>query len=257
MHTHDPSSQALEWFRVARSVVVLTDADMSAESRMPVFGTDQMGSLTRHVPATFDTEFMYRTNSEESWGWHLWRLAATRKVTPHAGHRALAPLATALPGLTVITPNIDDLHERAGLSEVIHLRGCVFVARCMGCGHIAPDVDVPPYAADRTAVPVAPPRCPMCGDVVCPEVVRGDGVDRHAAWQQAGDVMRQCDLLIVVGTMKVDYPETSLPTLAQEHGAHGLEINPVRSKLSPLADLLWPTTAGHGLSLIHASVGMR
>jgi NAD-dependent deacetylase len=257
MHTHDPSSQALEWFRVARSVVVLTDADMSAENRMPVFGTEQMGPLTRHVPATFDSEFMYRTNSEEAWSWHLWRLAATRKVTPHAGHRALARLATALPELTVITPNVDDLHERAGLSEVIHLRGCVFGARCMGCGRVAPDVDVPPDAADRTAVPVPSPRCLECGDVVCPEVVRGDGIDRLTAWQQARDKVRQCDLLIVVGTSDVDYLAPLLPTRSQEHGAHALEINPVRSKLSPLADLLWPTTAGHGLSLLHASVGMR
>jgi NAD-dependent deacetylase len=159
MRTLDPSSQALEWFRAVRSVVVLTDADMSAESRMPLFGTKPMEPLTRHVPATFDSAFMYRTNSAESWGWHLWRLAATRKVTPHAGHWALALLATALSGLTVITPNIDDLHERAGLSEVVHLRGCVSVARCMGCGHDAPAVDVPPNAADRTAAPVVPPRC--------------------------------------------------------------------------------------------------
>jgi NAD-dependent deacetylase len=82
-------------------------------------------------------------------------------------------------------------------------------------------------------------------------------MNRHEAWQQAADVVRQCDLLIVVGTSKVDYPETSLPALAQEHGAHVMEINLGRSKLSPLADLLCPTTAAHGLPLLYASVGMR
>lgn len=254
MHTHDPSAHVLEWFRAACSVVVLTDADMSAESRMPVFGNEQMGPLTRHLPATFDSEFMYRTNSDEAWGWHLWRLAAMRKVTPHAGHRALARLAAAAPGLTVITPNIDDLHERAGLSGVIHLRGYVFGARCLGCGRAVADVDFPANAADHAALPAPPPRCVACGDIVCPGVVRRDGAEWRVSWQQACERVRQCDLLIVVGTAEVDYPQATLPAMAQAHGAHVVEINPLWSKLSAQVDLVWRTTAGHGLSMLHAQL---
>jgi NAD-dependent deacetylase len=252
MNGHDASVLAQEWFREARSVVVLTNAGMSAEAAMPVSGNERTRPFARDLPAMFDSVFMYRTRGDEAWGWHLWRLAATRKVVPHAGHRALARLANATSGLTVITPNIDDLHERAGVPGVIHLRGNVFGAQCLGCGRSIADIDVPPDAADRPALPAPPPRCPDCGDVICPEIVRRDDSPWGEAWQQARDWVSQCDLLIVVGTTDVDYPQTGLVRLAGIHGAHVLEINPVRSKLSAQVDLIWQTTAGHGLSLLQA-----
>jgi NAD-dependent deacetylase len=250
MNGHDSSVLAKEWFRRALSVVVLTDAGMSAEAAMPVFGIEQMGPLTRHLPATFDSAFMYRTRADEAWGWHLWRLAATRKVAPHAGHRALARLATTPPGLIVITPNIDDLHERAGVPGVIHLRGSVFGAQCLGCGRSVADVEVPPDAADRPALPVSPPRCPDCGDVICPEVVRRDDSPWHEKWQLARDKASQCDLLIVVGTTDVDYPQTDIgpvgeharcPCAGDQPGAE----QAVRSRRPQLADdgRPWPVHA--------------
>jgi NAD-dependent deacetylase len=248
MQTDDPSSQLTQWLREAKSVVVLTGAGMSAESGIPTFRDAKNGLWSQFDPIRLASAAAFRDDKALVWGWYVWRMAMVRQAQPHAGHRALAQLAALKPGLTVVTQNVDDLHERAGSTAVIHLHGSLFASRCFACARPAVEMEIPADAASEPALRLQPPRCTHCGGYLRPGVVWFGEQLPEASWKEAVDRAHDCDLLLAVGTSGVVYPAASLPGKARARGARVVEINPVATDLSYKADLVWRTTAGEGLS---------
>nr|WP_050563712.1 Sir2 family NAD-dependent protein deacetylase [Salinispora pacifica] len=114
----------------ARRVVIFTGAGMSAESGVPTFRDDLTGLWARFDAQQLATAEAFRTDPDLVWGWYEWRRARVRRAEPNSGHLAITTIESRIPGSTVITQNVDDLHERAGTQAVIHLHGSLFTPRC-------------------------------------------------------------------------------------------------------------------------------
>jgi NAD-dependent deacetylase len=104
-------------------LVFLTGAGMSAESGVPTFRDALTGLWSRFDAEALATPEAFRRDPSLVWGWYRWRAAQVLAVQPHAGHRAIAQLARRGFRVDVITQNVDDLHERAGSTCVVHLHG--------------------------------------------------------------------------------------------------------------------------------------
>lgn len=250
----DQAAELAQWFKAAQSVVLLTGAGMSAESGIPTFRDAQNGLWSRFDPEDLATARAYQNDKALVWGWYVWRMAMVRAAQPHAGHQALAELAAIKPGLSIITQNVDDLHERAGSKEIVHLHGSLFASRCFACGRPHEDVHIPPDAAEKPSLHLMPPRCTHCGGYVRPGVVWFGERLPELAWRKAERLVAGCDLLVAIGTSGLVFPAASLPGAAKQRGAKVVEINPTRTQLSDEADLSLRCTAGAALSMLVAAL---
>ncbi|MGY0505452.1 SIR2 family NAD-dependent protein deacylase [Luteimonas sp. e5] len=232
------------------NLVVLSGAGMSAESGIATF-RDALTSLwARFDPAELACEEGFRRDPALVWGWYRWRAAQLMACEPNAGHRGIAALEQAGHAVTVVTQNVDDLHERAGSSRVIHLHGRLLKSRCIDCGaEQTPDpiLAAPPVPLDAGRRE-PPPACVHCGGMFRPGVVWFGEALPAADWQQALAAIESCDLAVVIGTSGLVQPAASLPAFARQCGVRTIEINPQASALSRKVDEHWPLPASAGVA---------
>lgn len=229
----------------AQHVTVLTGAGISAESGVPTFREAQTGLWAQYNPQELATPQAFRRNPKLVWEWYTWRRELVSQATPNPGHLALAQMATILPKLTLITQNVDGLHQRAGSQNVIALHGNIMETRCFANGHF---VDAWPESD------TAPPRCPTCNDLLRPNVVWfGERLPAEAL-QAAIQAAQTCDLFLSIGTSALVHPAASLPLLAIENGATTVEINPQLTPLTDLMDFVLSGPAGELLPHLLASL---
>ncbi|MFN8083333.1 MAG: NAD-dependent protein deacylase [Dermatophilaceae bacterium] len=251
----DTPPDLVEAARAARRVVVLTGAGMSAESGIPTFRGTRSGLWERFDPMALASPSGWAADPELVWGWYLWRVGLVRAAQPNAGHVALAQWARSAP-VRVVTQNVDDLHERAGSADVVHLHGSIVAFRCSECG--APYdsglvVAAAAAASGRPALRVAPPRCPVCAQgLVRPGVVWFGESLPLGAFEAAVAAVEEADLVLVVGTSGLVHPAAQLPMVARQVGAFVGEINPEPTQTSGLAHEVWRSTAASAIPvLIH------
>lgn len=216
MHTDHPIPLELAAaLRAARAVTVLTGAGISAESGLPTFRDPTSGIWANVRPEDLATPAAYRANPALVWAWYAQLKAQADAATPNAGHLALAELGRRVPQLTLLTQNIDSLHQRAGSTDVVELHGTLARTRCL-----AEDVVV--EAAPGDAVP---PRCPRCGGLLRPDIVWFEEPLPAEALHAAQRAAESCDLFLAVGTSLVVEPAASLPYRALAHGASVAILN--------------------------------
>ncbi len=226
----DRLAEAARRVASASRLTVLTGAGVSAASGVPTFrGT---GGLWRsYRPEDLATPDAFRRNPRLVWEWYDWRRQVIARCQPNAAHAVLARWSRR-PGFTLVTQNVDGLHERAGTRHVIRFHGSIWDLRCAGgCG------GAPPTWHDET-VPLAvlPPRCPACGGLARPAVVWfGEAID-PAVWEQAL-ASTACDVFLTVGTSAVVYPAAALVHEAKHRGAATVEINLEGTPASDVVDL--------------------
>lgn len=243
----------LEAARAPRRVTVVSGAGMSAESGVPTFRDAQTGLWERYAAEDLATPEAWERDRAFVWAWYLWRLGLVRRARPNAGHRAIADWAR-LPGapeLTVVTQNVDDLHERAGSSAVIHLHGTLARFRCERCS-AAYDGVVEPLAEEVERL--EPPVCEVCGSAVRPDVVWFGEMLPVEPWERAVEAAERCDLLLVVGTSGLVHPAAGLPFTALGSGATVVEINPVETAISDFVHHVWRATAAEALPALVAAL---
>jgi NAD-dependent deacetylase len=220
------NEQVCAWVRAARHIAVLTGAGMSAESGVPTFRDAQTGLWAKFDPQQLATEEAFRANPSRVWDWYAFRREMIGKVEPNAGHRALAAFAQRHPGrLTLITQNVDGLHQRAGSPGVLALHGNIIEDKWLDAPKTCCNAD--------TAVAGSPPHCDRCGNMRRPDVVWfGEmlPVETLAAAEYAAHV---CDLMLVVGTSGVVYPAAGLARMA---AGKVVIINPEPTDLDDAAD---------------------
>lgn len=225
-----------------RNLAVLTGAGMSAESGVPVF-RGPGGLWEGHRPEELATPRAFAEDPERVWRWYRWRLERVEAARPHAGHLALARLETSAgpDRVTLITQNVDGLHQRAGSRRVLELHGAIHRARCTArCGRTAPASEVDP----------ADSRCPDCSGRLRPDVVWfGETLDPERVGA-AVEAVEACDCLWVVGTSALVHPAAALPELAAARGAPVVEVNPEPTPLSPRATVRLPLSAAEGVPLL-------
>ena len=208
----------------AERLVVFTGAGMSAESGVPTFRDAMTGLWARFDAQSLATPEAYDRDPALVWGWYEWRRELVERVSPNAGHEAVA----ALNG-TVITQNVDDLHERAGSADVTHLHGSLFTPRCSSCGK-------PHEARERPSGgegPRTPPPCGHCRGPVRPGVVWFGEQLPADALERAVEAAADCDVLITVGTSGVVYPAAEIPQVAARMGGTVIQVNPETTPLDP------------------------
>lgn len=254
MQENERVAELAQWFKAATSVVVLTGAGMSAESGIPTFRDTQNSLWSQFDPEDLATARAYQNDKALVWGWYVWRMAMVRAAQPNRGHEDLAELAAIKPGLSIITQNVDDLHERAGSKEVVHLHGSLFASRCFACGRAHEEVHIPPDAAEKPSLHLMPPCCSHCGGYVRPGVVWFGERLPQLAWREAERLVAGCDLLVAIGTSGLVFPAASLPGVAKQRGAKVVEINPAGTQLSDQADLSLRCTTGEALAGLLAAL---
>ena len=209
--------------RNARHVAVLTGAGVSAESGIPTFREAQTGLWTRFRPEELATPEAFERDPGLVWEWYAWRRDIVAKAAPNAGHAALARLRTLVPRMTLVTQNVDGLHQQAGSRDVIELHGNIHRSKCVRENVV---VESWPDAGD------VPPRCPRCGAFLRPDVVWfGENLPAEAL-AKAEAAAHSCDVFFSVGTSAAVYPAAHLPLTARDAGATVIEVNKDPTRIS-------------------------
>jgi NAD-dependent deacetylase len=225
---------------------VLTGAGMSAESGIATFRDALTGHWSRFDPMELASEDGFRANPERVWRWYAERRVGVRAATPNAGHIALASFAQRHPGvMTLVTQNVDDLHQRAGNTETIQLHGDILQDQWLvACQRhtLGGNVCDPEWAQAGE-----PPSCAECGNLVRPGVVWfGENLPLRAL-NAAERAASSCAVLLVVGTSGAVWPAAGLAARARRHGAQVLIINPAQSEIDAEAHLVLRSTAAAAL----------
>ena len=231
----------------AQHVVVFTGAGVSAESGVSTFRDALTGLWARFDPMQLATPEAFLADPELVWGWYEWRRQLLLKAQPNPAHHAIVTLAQRVPKLTVITQNVDDLHERAGSQDVVHLHGSIFSPRCFNCAR--------PYALTSTPhmsyeQKLPPPTCSHCQGMIRPGVVWFGEALPQAQMQAAFSAAEHCDVLLSVGTSGVVQPAAQIPALALRCGAWMAHINPESVSSQHPRELSLAGAAGQILPLL-------
>lgn len=216
--------KAREALMAARNVVFFTGAGISRDSGIPTFRDKLTGLWEKYDPQRLETAKAFREDPALVWGWYLWRRSQARQAEPNAAHLSVCRLENSGLHVSVITQNIDDLHERAGSREVIHLHGSLGNPICFACKRPA-DLTTEQLTVSAEGERIEPPRCLRCNGRLRPGVVwfGEDLPDR--AWKVAMNEVRHCDVLISVGTSGVVRPAADIPELARAAGAAVIHVN--------------------------------
>jgi NAD-dependent deacetylase len=182
----------IEALKAARRVMILSGAGVSAESGLATFRDKQAGLWERFDPTQLATREAFERDPELVWGWYEWRRMQVMRAAPNPGHLAIKELADRVPSLTLVTQNVDDLHERAGSDPVHHLHGRLAKPYCMSCGHehlLPAAIPDEPTNGRR----LRPPQCLQCGGTVRPGVVWFGEMLPEQEWELAARAASECD----------------------------------------------------------------
>lgn len=197
-------------------MAVLTGAGASSESGIPTFREALTGLWSNYDPEELATPHGFRQHPDLVWRWYRSRRLRLAEASPNAGHLALARLEGLVPRLSLITQNVDGLHQRAGSRDVIELHGNLSAVKCFECGR------VPSSFVDSDDLP----RCPTCEGPLRPDVVWFGELLPAAALERALAAATSADVFLSVGTSNLVEPAASLPWTAARHGATVIVINP-------------------------------
>jgi NAD-dependent deacetylase len=231
-------SELIAALKSIQRVAVLTGAGISAESGIPTFREAQTGLWSRYDPQDLATPEAFRRNPRLVWEWYTWRRELISLSEPNPGHLALVEMEQLFPQFTLITQNVDDLHQKAGTQSIIQLHGDIFRTKCS-----EEDVLVP----DWPDTGVIPPQCPSCNSPLRPDVVWfGESLPAHVI-QAAIQAASSCQAFFSIGTSTLVEPAASLPFIAMQQGAYVIEINP---EITPLTrSARWSVFAPAGQAL--------
>lgn len=225
--------QLIETLRTARHLVVVTGAGVSAESGLPTFRDKQTGLWERFNPEDLATPGAFDRDPALVWGWYEWRRMKAARALPNAAHLAIRRLEEIVPRVTLVTQNVDDLHERAGSRVVHHLHGTLKNPFCSGCKrpfHFSPEIPDDPEAGRS----VDPPRCAHCGARIRPGVVWFGEEMPQREWNIAEQAALECDVFACVGTSSLVYPAALLIQRAIGRGVVTVQINSTGTDLDKL-----------------------
>ena len=238
--TEEKTAIIREKLASSERVVVLTGAGISAESGVPTFRGP--GGLWRQYRAVdLATPEAFDRNPKLVWEFYNWRRELLEPLKPNAAHLALAAMEDRLPHFTLITQNIDGLHQKAGSRNMLELHGNIWWVRCTGCGTLTEDLRVP--------LPELP-TCTACGALLRPNVVWfGESLDTIVLGA-AYEAIQNCGIMLVIGTSGTVQPAASMGFQARSRGALVAEINPEPTPYTDVFDVSISGKAGEIVPLL-------
>ena len=225
----------------AKRVLVLTGAGVSAESGVPTFRGGGNTAVWKGLPFdVISSGAMLERNLPAVWEWFDYRRDVLRSLKPNAAHEAIASWQDRFAELTLVTQNVDGLHQRAGSRNVVELHGNIWRARCTVCA-LTHDI---PREGDR------PEACRDCGNSLRPDIVLFGEMLPAGAFEFAAERAARCEVCFVIGTSGLVYPAAGVPEIAKSVGAFVCEVNPEPTPLSDLCDEVIVGKAGDVLPQI-------
>lgn len=243
-----PIARAARALAGAARVTAMTGAGVSAASGIPTFRG--AGGLWKQFRAeALATAEAFARDPALVWEWYDWRRQMIREARPNAAHDVLARWTRERPGFTLVTQNVDGLHERAGAERLVRLHGSIWHLRCRdGCPDGRTD-----WLDDRVPLPTLPPRCPHCAGLARPGVV-WFGEALHPDHVAQATAATHCDVFLTIGTSSVVYPAAGLVHQARRHGALTIEINPEATDATGVVDVVIASPAEQALAAIDAAI---
>ncbi|CAN5738704.1 NAD-dependent deacylase [soil metagenome] len=227
----------------AEKVCALTGAGISAESGIPTFRSGGISGVWKGMP--FDqisSEKMIREDLDAVWEWFDYRRGLYQECQPNAAHFTLAEWENRFEDFTLITQNVDGLHERAGSINILELHGNINHSKCENCDQI--------YKMNAEDVPHEPTHCKDCQTKLRPNVVLFGELLPIETFQTAEIKSRECDLFFIVGTSALVYPAAGLAEIAKFSGAKLVEVNPEETPMTAFCDYSLRGNAGGILPLL-------
>jgi len=236
------SNELRERFARAKRVLVLTGAGVSAESGVPTFRGGGHTAVWKGLPFdVISSAEMLERNLPAVWEWFDYRRDFLNSILPNAAHYEIARWPEHFPEFTLVTQNVDGLHQKAGSRDVIELHGNIWRARCVAC-RLTHDMSKGPR----------PEACLECGDSLRPDVVLFGEMLPPGAFEFASQRAARCEFCVVVGTSGLVYPAAGLPEIARAAGAYVCEVNPEPTPLSSLCNEALMGKAGDVLPLFRS-----
>jgi NAD-dependent deacetylase len=216
-------------------MVAFTGAGISAESHVPTFrGAD--GLWRNYSPERLATAEAFTQDPHLVWEWYDWLRSLIHAAQPNSGHLALTELQQRAPRrFTLVTQNMDGLHERAGSQDVVKLHGDIWLLRCTQCGREDRNEQVP--------MDSLPPLC-GCGGILRPGIVWFGEMLPPDQWERATDAAQRADVFLAIGTSALVYPAAGLVQVARQSGARVVIVNPDPTPADELADWILRGPAG-------------
>lgn len=231
----------IEKLKSAKRIVFMTGAGISAESGIPTFREAQTGLWENFKAEELATPQAFKKDPQLVWKWYQWRRQLIAENKPNPGHLAITQLQKSLKNVSLITQNVDGLHQEAGTQNVIEFHGNIRNNKCFHCEHIENNQD---NSSDEI------PICPNCKINLRPAVVWfGESIPEKAS-QNSINAATQADVFFSVGTSSQVYPAAGLVELARQNKAVVVEINPNATPLSSSADYVFAESASIALQRI-------
>ena len=219
----------------AGNIVAFTGAGISAESHVPTFrGSD--GLWRNYSPESLATAEAFSNDPRLVWEWYDWLRGLIHAAQPNPGHLALTEMQQRNPQrFTLVTQNMDGLHEMAGSRDVVKLHGDIWRLRCTTCGRESRNEQVP--------MEYLPPLC-RCGGTLRPAIVWFGETLPEDQWMRAVNAARGASVFMVIGTSASVYPAAGLVRVARESGAQVVIVNPDPTPADGLAQWILRGPAG-------------
>lgn len=245
----DAINQAAEALTRAQHVVAVTGAGVSEESGIPTFRGDH-GIWVKYPIEEFGTIDAYLSDANRVWAFWCELSELVADCRPNPAHVALANLEALGRMETIVTQNVDNLHQDAGSKSVIEYHGNARKLVCLECRQRIP--------LDRNNLTTLAPKCRACGGLLKPDVVMfGETIPSYALFEASARAQK-CDVMIVVGTSAQVFPAAELPFTAKERGAFIIECNTEPTDFTRLVtDAFLEGPAGETLPTLVAAVKQR
>lgn len=242
--------QAAERIKAAKLAIAYTGAGISLESGVPTFRGSSDSVWNNYDPEDIEISH-FLSNPRKSWktiNECFYAFLKENEIKPNTAHKVLAQMEAKGLVKSVITQNIDCLHQAAGSQDVIEFHGTTGTVSCTKCGKKYPVAEV------NLAQEV--PSCPACGGLLKPDFVFfGEGIPTEA-YTRSFDLARDADLCIVVGTTGTVMPAAMIPMTVHQHGGTIIEVNPDESAITPYADIFIKTGAVDAFTRLAQELGL-
>lgn len=226
--------KAAHIIRQAQKAVSLTGAGYSTPSGIPDFRSAQSGLWAHHDPMEVASLSTFRFHPKKFFEWFRPLATQIHTALPNAAHFALAQLEKAGHFTSIVTQNIDGLHQRAGSERVYEVHGTLTRLVCTHCYTPYPATPfLEAYIYDCTI-----PMCPHCQHILKPDVVLFEEQLPFKTWRQAEEAVENCDLLLIAGSSLLVFPAASLPIRALEKGTPLIIINKTPTYIDEKADVV-------------------
>jgi NAD-dependent deacetylase len=223
-----------ELIRKSRRAVILTGAGISTPSGIPDFRSEGTGLWSYEEPLEVASLSTFRYHPERFYEWLRPLISCIFNAEPNPAHLAIARMEQAGYIKSIITQNIDNLHQKAGSRHVYETHGTMQSMTCTGCFQKTASTAYIQPLIESGELPV----CLKCGGLLKPDVILFGEQMPHTAWKIAQDAARTCDLMLVAGSSLEVLPVAGLPMQALDRGAHLIILNQTPTYLGVRADVL-------------------